>query len=75
MFTLSIAEVAIIVAIVLTMGFIGFYLINLVNKLRKELNKRTEAYEFIRKKLIEANNDKATYVNVIDYLLSERDSN
>lgn len=74
MFTLNVSEVAIIVAIVLTMGFIGFYLVHSVNKLRKELNESNEAYEFIQKKLIEANNDKATYVDVID-LLSERDSN
>lgn len=74
MFTLSITQVAIIVACVLAMEFIGFYLIHLVNKLRKELNESNEAYEFVQKKLIEANSDKATYVDVID-LLSERDSN
>lgn len=74
MFTLSISQVAIIVASVLAMEFIGFYLIHLVNKLRKELNESNEAYEFMQKKLIEANNDKMTYVDVID-LLSERDSN
>lgn len=72
MFTVNVSEVAIIVAIVLT--GLGFHLIHLVIELRKELFVSHEAYEFIQKKLIEANNDKATYVDVID-LLSERDSN
>lgn len=72
MFTVNVSEVAIIVAIV-TMGFIA-HLIHTVLVLRKELYVSHDAYEFIQKKLIEANNDKATYVDVID-LLSERDSN
>ena len=74
MFTLSIAEVIMMLVVVLLMEFVGFFLLHLVDKLQKELDESNEAYEFIQKKLIEANNDKEKYVDIID-LLSERDSN
>ena len=74
MFTLSIAEVVMMLVVVLLMEFVGFFLLHLVDKLQKELDESNEAYEFIQKKLIEANNDKEKYVDIID-LLSERDSN
>lgn len=74
MFTLSIAEVVMMLVVVLLMEFVGFFLLHLVDKLQKELDESNEAYEFIQKKLIEANNDKEKYVDIID-LLSERDGN
>lgn len=74
MFTLSIAEVVMMLVVVLLMEFVGFFLLHLVDKLQKELDESNEAYEFIQKKLIEANNDKVKYVDIID-LLSERDGN
>ena len=74
MFTLSIAEVVMMLVVVLLMEFVGFFLLHLVDKLQKELDESNEAYEFMQKKLIEANNDKEKYVDIID-LLSERDGN
>lgn len=74
MFTFSIAEVIMMLVVVLLMEFVGFFLIHLVNKLQKELDESNEAYEFMQKKLIKANNDKVKYVDIID-LLSERDGN
>lgn len=74
MFTLSIAEVVMMLVVVLLMEFVGFFLLHLVDKLQKELDESNEAYEFMQKKLIKANNDKVKYVDIID-LLSERDSN
>lgn len=74
MFTLSIAEVIMMLVVVLLMEFVGFFLLHLVDKLQKELDESNEAYEFMQKKLIKANNDKVKYVDIID-LLSERDSN
>lgn len=74
MFTLSIAEVVMMLVVVLLMEFVGFFLLHLVDKLQKELDESNEAYEFMQKKLIEANNDKVKYVDIID-LLSERDGN
>lgn len=74
MFTLSIAEVVMMLVVVLLMEFVGFFLLHLVDKLQKELDESNEAYEFMQKKLIKANNDKVKYVDIID-LLSERDGN
>lgn len=74
MFILSIAEVVMMLVVVLLMEFVGFFLLHLVNKLQKELDESNEAYEFMQKKLIKANNDKVKYVDIID-LLSERDGN
>ena len=74
MFTLSIAEVVMMLVVVLLMEFVGFFLLHLVDKLQKELDESNEAYEFMQKKLIKANNDKVKYIDIID-LLSERDSN
>ena len=74
MFTLSIAEVVMMLVVVLLMELVGFFLLHLVDKLQKELDESNEAYEFMQKKLIEANNDKVKYVDIID-LLSERDGN
>lgn len=73
MFTLSYVEgFLVFVAFIVAAGIVT-YLFHIIDKLEKELNESSKAYEFMQVKCKEANSDKQKYSDIID-LLSEREN-